>query len=296
MSSQKLSAVEQNILTGLAYKASLAAILLDAWADLPEVSVQSEQSLVDLAQLGVTEQRAARELLEKSVELGLLDLEASGFRPRGNMHSKFKRLAFALNAIEHYISYVHKDATTVRVVLTKPPTPSTLEQKLSELGWRTSELEPTDHAFQSMTRSAQRRVVIMTPFFDVKGALWLQELFSVVQPGVERILVLRSLEDPTRNDYPVGYISIASWLKAEGIRVVNYSIPRIECSGRETFHAKVLLCDQNAAYLGSSNMTSASLEHSMEMGVALHGRAAADVAVVLDAVISAAEPWSELAP
>lgn len=292
MSAQKLEAFEKQVVAGLAYKAGLAAALLDVWADLPGTSVQSERSLIDLAQLGVTEVRAAREVLEKSVELGLLDTTPAGFRPRENTHSKFKRLAFALNAIEHYVLSVHKDATTARVVLTKPPRPSTLEQKLSELGWRTSELEPTDHAFHGMVRSARRRVVLMTPFFDVKGASWLQELFSLAQPGVERILVLRSLEDPTRKDYPDGYDSIAPWLKAEAVHVFNYSIPRVEGGGRETFHAKVVLCDRNAAYLGSSNITAASLEHSMEMGVALQGRAAADVAVVLDAVVSAAVQWA----
>lgn len=292
MSAQKLSAFEKQVVAGLAYKAGLAAALLDAWADLPEISVQSQRSLIDLAQLGVTEERAAREVLERSVELGLLETVPAGFRPQSSAHSKFKRLAFALNAIEHYVSAVHKDATTARVVLTKPPRPSTLEQKLAELGWRTSELEPTDHAFNSMVRSAQRRVVVMTPFFDIKGALWLRELYSLVRPKVDRVLVLRSLEDSTRKDYPVGYDAIASWLKAEAVRVFNYSIPRIEGGGRETFHAKVVLCDQSVAYIGSSNMNAASLEHSMEMGVALRGRAAADVAVVLDAVISAAFQWS----
>jgi hypothetical protein len=39
-------------------------------------------------------------------------------------------------------------------------------------------------------------------------------------------------------------------------------------------------------------MTVASLEHSMEMGVALYGRAAADVAVVLDAVLNTAVEWT----
>ena len=292
MSAQKLEAFEKQVLAGLAYKAGLAAALLDAWSGLSATSVQSERSLIDLAQMGVTEERAVREVLEKSVELGLLDAAPSGFRPRENAHGRFKRLAFALNAIEHYVLSVHKDATTARVVLTKPSRSSTLEQKLSERGWKTSELEPTDHAFHRMVRSAQRRVIVMTPFFDAKGASWLQELFSLVQPGVERILVLRSLEDPTRKDYPNGYDFIAPWLKAEVIHVFNYSIPRIEDSGRETFHAKVVLCDRNAAYLGSSNMTAASLEHSMEMGVALQGRAAADVAVVLDAVVSAAVQWT----
>ena len=71
------------------------------------------------------------------------------------------------------------------------------------------------------------------------------------------------------------------------MNVYNYSIPRAD-GGRETFHAKAVLCDRCFAYLGSSNITAASLEHSMEMGVVLHGRAAADVAEVIDAVLAAA--------
>lgn len=138
-----------------------------------------------------------------------------------------------------------------------------------------------------MVRAAQRRVVVMTPFFDSTGAAWLQELLSCVSPGVERTLILRSLEDKMRKDYPFGFDTLSPWLKAQGIRVFNYSIPRME-GGRETFHAKVVLCDRNAAYLGSSNVTAASLEHSMEMGVVLEGRAASTVSEVIDAVFAAA--------
>lgn len=290
MSVQRLTALEKRVLAGLCSRASLAASLLDAWSAMP-ASVQTERSLIDLAQLNVTEEGAAKDVLEKAVALGLLDETRSGFCPRGRAYTLFPRLAFALNAIEYYVAEVHQDATTTRVVLTKPPNPSTLEQKLSELGWRTSDLEPTEHAFHSMVRAAQHRVVVMTPFFDVKGALWLQELLRLVQPGVERILVLRSLEDRTRKDYPNGFDVIASWLKPEGVKIFNYSIPRLESSGRETFHAKVVLCDRNTAYLGSSNMNAASLEHSMEMGVALKGRAAADVATVVDSVLKAAVAW-----
>jgi phosphatidylserine/phosphatidylglycerophosphate/cardiolipin synthase-like enzyme len=292
MSTQRIVAFERPVLAGLAYKAGLAAALLDAWADLPGTSVQSERSLISLAQLGVNEERAAREVLEKSVVLGLVEPTSFGYRPRVNAQSTFKRLAFALYAIDHYVSSVHKDATTARVVLTKPAAPSTLEQNLSSLGWRTSEVEPTEHAFHSMVRLAQSRVVVMTPFLDVKGASWLRELYSLVRPGVDRVLILRSLEDPGRKDYPAGYLAISSWLRTEAVQVFNYSIPRLGGVGRETFHAKVVLCDRNAAYLGSSNMNTASLEHSMEMGVALQGRAAADVAVVLDAVMTTASQWS----
>lgn len=292
MSAQKLSAFEKHVLARFANRAGLVATILDAWADMPGTSVQSERSLIDLAQLGVTEEHAAREVLETGVELGLLDRVPSGFQPRGRAHAQFKRLAYALNAIDFYVSSIHRDATIARVVLTKPAKPSMLEQKLSELGWRTSDLEPTDHAFHSLVRSAQHRIMVMTPFFDVKGAMWLQELFSLAKPGVERVLILRSLENPTWMDYPNGYDLIAPWLKEHAVRIFNYSIPRVEGKGRETFHAKVVLCDRNAAYLGSSNMTSASIEHSMEMGVTLQGRAAADVAEVLNAVLSVAVPWA----
>jgi PLD-like domain len=290
MSAQKLSAFEQTVLAGLADKSGLAASLLEVWADLPADSVQSARSLVDAAQLGVTEEGATQELLERSVGLGLVETVPSGLRARAGAHARFQRLAFALNAVEHYRSAIHRDATVAKVVLTKPPRPSVLEQRLSALGWRTTDLEPTDHAFHGMVRGAQRRVVVMTPFFDGRGATWLQELLSYASPSVGRILILRSLEDSTRKDYPVGFNTIASWLSAQGVRVFNYSIPRME-GGRETFHAKAVLCDRSVAYLGSSNVTAASLEHSMEMGVVLQGRAAAGVAEVIDAVLAAATQW-----
>jgi hypothetical protein len=290
MSPQKLTAFERAVLAGLADKAGLAAALLEAWADLPADSVQSVRSLVDAAQLGVTEDGATRDLLERAVGLGLVQATPAGFKPRNGAHARFQRLAFALHAVDHYRSFVHRDATVAQVVLTKPPRPSVLEQKLSTLGWRTTDLEPTEHAFHGMVRAAQRRVVIMTPFFDSTGAAWLQELLSYVSNGVERILILRSLEDNTRKDYPFGFAALSPWLKAQGIRVFNYSIPRME-GGRETFHAKAVLCDRSAAYLGSSNVTAASLDHSMEMGVVLEGRAAASVADVIDAVLSASSLW-----
>lgn len=290
MATQRLTAFEQSVLAGLAEKAGLAAMVLEAWAELPAGSVQSARSLVDAAQLNVTEEGAIQSLLERSASLGLVESTPAGFKPRNGTHDRFPRLAFALHAVEHYRSSVHRDATVAQVVLTKPPRPSVLEQKLSALGWRTGELEATEHAFHGMVRAARRRVVVMTPFFDSTGAGWLQELLSYASPSVERILILRSLEDSTRKDYPSGFDAISQWLKAQSVRVFNYSIPR-KGGGRETFHAKAVLCDRTLAYLGSSNMTVASLEQSMEMGVVLEGRAAASVAEAIDGVLSASTPW-----
>jgi phosphatidylserine/phosphatidylglycerophosphate/cardiolipin synthase-like enzyme len=290
MSTQKLSAFERVIVTTLADKAGLAASVLEAWADVPTASVQSARSLVNVAQLGLAEEGSTEEVLIRLAGLGLVDAIQHGFKARHDAREQFLRLALALFSIDFYQSAVHRDSTVAQVVLTRPPRPSALEEKLLDLGWRTASLDPTDHAFHDIVRAAQSRVVVMTPFFDVIGATWLRELLSHTAVGVERTLILRSLEDSTRKDYPVGLDAISPWLRANGIQVFNYSIRKLD-GGRETFHAKSVLCDRNAAYLGSSNMTSASLEHSMEMGVVLKGRAAASVADVVDAVLAAGTRW-----
>jgi len=291
MSTQKLSAYEKEILGALAKSASAAAAIFDAWYELPTESVQTIRSLIDAAQLSVTEEKSVGEILAIAVRLGLLEVAVSGFRPRRESHGKFRRIAFALNAIEHYKMFVHRDRTTVNVVLTKPPQPSSLEKKLAELGWRTADIEPTEHAFKEIVLEARRRVVVMTPFFDHKGATWLRELFSSVGADVARILVLRSLDDPSRGDYPLGFGSISGWLRENDVEVYNYSIAKVSGYGRETFHAKVVLCDRAVAYVGSSNMTAASLEHSMEMGVVMRGHAVLEIAEVVDAALAAAVKW-----
>ena len=285
--SAQLSAFEKNVVRLLAPRAGVAAKILDAWARVPTSTEQSARMLTALAQLGLTEERAAQEVLASASAAGLLVQGAAGFSPGPIPAGTFQRLALALFAVEHYKAAVHEDATTARVVLTKPPRPCVLETKLAELGWRTFDLEPTEHAFKRMVHEAQSRVV-MTPFFDVTGALWLKELFEGVSEQVTKVLVLRSLEEPARPDYPKGFDAIAPWLAAEKVEVYNYSIPRAPGAGRETFHAKVVLCDSDVAYVGSSNVNAASLEHSMEMGVAMRGRAARDVATIVSAVLGSA--------
>jgi len=63
MSAQKPNAFERAVVGGLSYKAGLAATLLDAWADMPVTSVQSVRGLIDQAQLALTEEHAAKEIL-----------------------------------------------------------------------------------------------------------------------------------------------------------------------------------------------------------------------------------------
>jgi phosphatidylserine/phosphatidylglycerophosphate/cardiolipin synthase-like enzyme len=283
----QLSAFEERVLKALEPRAALAFRALQVWSELPPESVQTVKSLTEAAHLGVTEESALAEVFSAGLDVELFEAAGSGFRVKEGLHRLLSRLAFALEAIDHYRTTLHCDDTKVQVVLTKPPQPSVLEQRLEDVGWRATDLEPTDRAFLRLVQMARRRVVVMTPFFDTKGAAWLKELFSQTAPGVVRQLILRSLESPDRPDYPAGFPVLAPWFREQSVEVFNYSLSRPNGGGRETFHAKVVLCDRDAAYLGSSNLNHASLEYSMEMGIAMRGRAAAQVDDVIGAVIKA---------
>jgi phosphatidylserine/phosphatidylglycerophosphate/cardiolipin synthase-like enzyme len=53
--------------------------------------------------------------------------------------------------------------------------------------------------------------------------------------------------------------------------------------GYESFHAKVVLADEDLAYVGSANMTQYE-RHSMELGLVVEGRPARAIASVVRAV------------
>ena len=283
----KLTAHEEQLISIMGDKAGVAATVLAAWAKLYPESMQTVKSLTCLAQLGTGDERAVEQVLDNAVGLGLINKKGGQYSAVEEQFGSFDRLALLLNTSAFYAREVHEDATTARIVLTKPKQPSVLEENLSSYGWHTAELDSTHTTFIGMVQGAKQRIVLMTPFLDYVGAEWVKSLFEVAAENVEKILILRSLEDNTRDDYPKGYDSIRDWLHRKNITILNYSLKRVGSYTRETFHAKVILCDRSNAYLGSSNMTAASFDYSMEMGVVINGKAVEKVATVIDAVIDA---------
>jgi phosphatidylserine/phosphatidylglycerophosphate/cardiolipin synthase-like enzyme len=77
----------------------------------------------------------------------------------------------------------------------------------------------------------------------------------------------------------------AGRLQVLGVQVYDYALPREGGKGIETFHAKLVLADDVMAYVGSSNMTWGSLEHSMELGLVVTGVAPKRLAVLTDAIV-----------
>ncbi|HVB78825.1 MAG TPA: phospholipase D-like domain-containing protein [Candidatus Binataceae bacterium] len=170
-----------------------------------------------------------------------------------------------------------------RFVVTLPQGPSRLGAELLKLsGASFTTLTNTSDAFLHLARRAQKRLVIMTPFIDTAGAAWAADIFEATS-ATGKILVIRDSAE----------------LEAcgqEGLRLRNaaqsifdYTFQHERSEGRpeiETFHAKIVLADGIAAYVGSANFLYRSREANLECGFLLEGDAVSAVAVLIEAVLN----------
>ena len=143
-------------------------------------------------------------------------------------------------------------------------------------------------SFDPVANAAHARLVVMTPFINSPGFNWLRSIFQTAKDVVRKIVVLREM-----NKYAVELgVHQAEWLRALQVSVFDYTLAHGADSGRtlpvETFHAKIVLADQRLAYVGSANMLGSGDGTSLEAGVLVDGRAAAQVARLVDGVLSVA--------
>jgi hypothetical protein len=210
------------------------------------------------------------------------------FRRHGVMEwspetAPFRELATALLAVSLYRKEVHVDADIVEVVLTPPGRPSELGDALRLRGWIEADLEHTEATLHHLANAARVRLAVLSPFMDAVGASSVVALFKATDTSVRRVLVTRCQEGIV----PQPLAAAMPELTALGVVVHNYWLQR-PGSGYETFHAKAVLADSRMAYLGSANMTHASLSVSMELGTLLQGDSARTLASVVDAILSVA--------
>ncbi|WP_122890724.1 phospholipase D-like domain-containing protein [Burkholderia pseudomallei] len=192
----------------------------------------------------------------------------------------YEQYALMLDGAAVYARDVHQPHDKVEVILTAPHGASRLEDALRACGYQAAFLERTAETFSNLAVCAAGRFLVMTPFVDESGVQHLIELFAKTGPGVRRELIVRSKIGET--------VKCINTRRAEftalSVEIYNYWIPREPLGRYETFHAKVILSDHLKAYVGSSNMTEASLSYSMELGFMVEGRAAGLVARTCDTV------------
>ena len=115
---------------------------------------------------------------------------------------------------------------------------------------------------------------------DEVGAKIVINLFERTS-APEKYLVLRAEPD---GKPPSGLAGVRQVLESLGVQMLSFHINKADSPGNETFHAKVVLADAAAAYVGSSNMHKWSFEYSLELGLYVRGMAASRISDVLTAV------------
>ncbi|WP_283420088.1 phospholipase D-like domain-containing protein [Sphingopyxis sp. Geo48] len=166
---------------------------------------------------------------------------------------------------------------TARLVVTMPPEPSRLADALAaDLASDYVALTRTTDAFQHIAGLARERFTIMIPYVDRIGAAWAAELFEATV-ATERLLVLRDASQLNSCGVEGRRVKVAA------TRIIDYGGAD---TSSETFHAKIVLADGVAAYVGSANLLRRSKSTNLECGMLIEGPAVSAVKVLLDAVIT----------
>lgn len=180
---------------------------------------------------------------------------------------------------------LHRDRDSVQLILTEPGPKSALRQAIDDGQTLPPLVFQTRDAFFGLARSAREQLTVLSPFLDHQGADFLIEVFEICSQNVRRILISRPLTEPECGN---AFRRRAADFRRLGVALYEYALPSLLPSGRETFHAKVVLADANAFYVGSSNFMGSALERSFECGVIVRGDTATQLWHVLSALQSVA--------
>lgn len=135
-------------------------------------------------------------------------------------------------------------------------------------------------AIVSVISAANRRLVLASPFWDVKTAVDIGELARRRASAGAKVDVLgRSASDRAMKTL------VKMFADAPGFRLFKWYRAR-PASTAMTFHFKAVVADDGQrAYVGTANLTEAGLRSTMELGFIVGLQPGRQVAGILDAVI-----------
>lgn len=137
----------------------------------------------------------------------------------------------------------------------------------------------------SQIKRCDSEIILLSPFFEGEGFGRLADvLLDALEREVELTIVTRYLSDTDSHNYHViqSFMDrVAEQEVASRVSLVDYTVwhdgtPIEErTQGGEnpqfTLHAKVMLFDSRAAYVGSANVTDYGFDRYLELGVLLEG-------------------------
>ncbi|MFM9850252.1 MAG: phospholipase D-like domain-containing protein [Hyphomicrobiaceae bacterium] len=284
----KLDLPEEALLDAVSFDPRGAALMLQQLATA-QVSIARAGLLDDMRGGANLSPQRFQDLLEALIGAGAISRSPDGVSLAITQGDALRHAAVLRGAA--YAKYRHRDSNSVEITLSPPAHPSRLMEVLPKSGFSWAGLYHTTDSLAELASQARRRFVIASPFIDKEGMDWVESLFdATAKHPIQRILIIRGRE--AEDEYLLRERSKA--LHDRGVSVLRYDIEHdraVRPLGYESFHAKLMLADDDKAYVGSSNMTRYSRDYSMECGVVIRGPGAAPVAALIDAIIRISKPW-----
>ncbi|MCF2206945.1 hypothetical protein KI372_03385 [Halobacterium salinarum] len=137
----------------------------------------------------------------------------------------------------------------------------------------------------SQIKRCDSEIILLSPFFEGEGFGRLADvLLDALERGIELTIVTRYLSDTESHNYHViqSFMDrVAEQGVASRVSLVDYTVWDDSTPMEErtqdgenpqfTLHAKVMLFDSRAAYIGSANVTDYGFNRYLELGVLLEG-------------------------
>jgi len=151
-----------------------------------------------------------------------------------------------------------------------------------------------------LLKQATDEIIILTPFFEGDGFQQLhQPLFNALADGTPVTIITRYLHDPDSHNRSVidDFIEVchAQGLPLDNLTLVDYTVWDDDISDADrsqggenpafTLHAKLVVVDQEQAYLGSANVTDYGFDQYLEVGTILDGPAVSSYVSLVDALL-----------
>lgn len=183
-----------------------------------------------------------------------------------------------------------QSSSTVQPLATLPKDPSFGNVTPQDFGFKW--LMPSLSGAINQTEESIR---ILMPFFETDGFAKLEpELIAALERGVEVTIVGRYLSDRTSHNWRV-LAAFADRCREQGVPLSNLSLIDYTQWGSEeesnesqngdqpsfTLHAKVMVFDEESAYIGSANVTDYGFERYLELGLLLRGPPVAHFAEII---------------
>lgn len=163
--------------------------------------------------------------------------------------------------------------------------PKPVEEKVSDRADR------IDLELRRIVLRADESLRVATPYWGPDERV-VQDVATAPNRGVETQILTREVVDPNTNEQTVSALTdLVAAVDEDSLDSLSIADFYEREHGVQTgaTHAKVMVADEEVAYVGSANLTKLSLSNNYEFGVLLRGDAARDVAAVFDAIFEAAE-------